>query len=180
MMMILVIGGSGSGKSSYAEHLACTLAETDNTAKYYIATMQVFDNEGMRKVERHRTLRDGKGFLTIEQPDQIENAIYKMTPGKRTALLECISNLAANEMFAQAEPKTEQKAAENIIRGMERFKKETTHLIIVSNNVFEDGNIYAPDTMKYINVMGKINQALADLADRVVETVVGIPLYIKR
>ena len=65
-MITLVLGGSGSGKSAYAEHLL-----DGKTNKYYIATMQVYDAEGEKKVARHRRLRAGKGFVTIEQPRDI-------------------------------------------------------------------------------------------------------------
>ena len=61
-MITLVLGGSGSGKSAYAEHLL-----DGKTNKYYIATMQVYDAEGEKKVARHRRLRAGKGFVTMEQ-----------------------------------------------------------------------------------------------------------------
>ena len=65
-MITLVLGGSGSGKSAYAEHLL-----DGKTNKYYIATMQVYDAEGEKKVARHRRLRAGKGFVTMEQPRDI-------------------------------------------------------------------------------------------------------------
>lgn len=178
--MILVIGGSGSGKSAYAEALSCSLAGEEHTTKYYLATMQIFDEEGKQKVERHRRLRNGKGFLTIEQPLQIGHALCKMEAGRRTVLLECISNLTANEMFAETQPKTEIEVVESIIRGVEQLKQNTAHLVVVSNNVFEDGNVYDAATTGYIHAMGKINQALAARADRVVEIVAGIPVPVKQ
>ena len=58
-MITLIMGGSGSGKSAYAEDYA--LAQAGESSKYYIATMQIYDAEGQRKVERHRKLRAGKG-----------------------------------------------------------------------------------------------------------------------
>ena len=118
-MMVLVVGGSGSGKSSYAEKVTVSLAQesvkeitkSENTSlsdfklniakKYYLATMQVFDDEGRKKVDRHRKLRNGKGFFTIEQPVRISSALEKMEDGDRAVLLECISNLTANEMFSE-------------------------------------------------------------------------------
>lgn len=178
-MTILVIGGSGSGKSAYAEELACLYAEQEHTTKYYLASMQVFDEEGRRKVERHRELRKGKGFLTIEQPLQIADALYQMETGKKTVLLECISNLTANEMFQRAQTRTGEEAAESIISGIKQICETDTQLIIVSNNVFEDGITYDPATMDYIHAMGKINQELASWADRVVEVVAGIPVPVK-
>ena len=196
-MMVLVVGGSGSGKSSYAEKVTVSLAQesvkeitkSENTSlsdfklnipkKYYLATMQVFDDEGRKKVERHRNLRSGKGFFTIEQPTRISGALEKMEDGDRTVLLECISNLTANEMFSEKKTMTEIQVTENVIRDIKMLKEQTNHLVVVSNNVFEDGITYDETTTKYIRAMGKINQKLAALADRVVEVVAGIPVTLK-
>ncbi|MDE6603214.1 MAG: bifunctional adenosylcobinamide kinase/adenosylcobinamide-phosphate guanylyltransferase [Lachnospiraceae bacterium] len=177
-MMVLVVGGSGSGKSSYAEKTAVSLAQVC-MKKYYLATMQVFDDEGREKVERHRNLRNGKGFFTIEQPTRISGALEKMAVGDRTVLLECISNLMANEMFSEEKAMTEMQVTENVIRDIKMLKAQTNHLVAVSNNVFEDGITYDETTAKYIQAMGKMNQKLAALADRVVEVVAGIPVIMK-
>ena len=176
-MMTLIIGGSGSGKSAYAENYMNSISE--DRKKYYIATMQIYDEEGKRKVERHRMLRGGKGFSTIEQPVDIGKAAEKMEAEDRTALLECVSNLTANEMFSGEVPGTEEVITEKIVGGIAVLNRELTHLVIVSNNVFEDGNVYDKTTMAYIRAMGRINQKLAEMADEVVEVVVGIPIVIK-
>lgn len=177
-MMVLVIGGSGSGKSSYAEEVAVSLSKPQKK-KYYLATMQVYDDEGQRRIARHRALRQGKGFVTIEQPVNIQKSLKEMESGERTALLECISNLTANEMFTQEKTTSEAQVTEDIIKGITMLKEETTHLVVVSNNVFEDGMVYDKATMEYIHAMGVINQQLALLADQVVEVVVGIPVIVK-
>ena len=175
--MTLIIGGSGSGKSAYAEDYMVSISE--DRKKYYIATMQIYDEDGKRKVERHRMLRGGKGFSTIEQPVDIGKAAEKMEAEDRTALLECVSNLTANEMFSGEVPGTEEVITEKIVGGIAVLNRELTHLVIVSNNVFEDGNVYDKTTMAYIRAMGRINQKLAEMADEVVEVVVGIPIVIK-
>ena len=175
--MTLIIGGSGSGKSAYAEDYMVSISE--DRKKYYIATMQIYDEEGKRKVERHRMLRGGKGFSTIEQPVDIGKAAEKMEAEDRTALLECVSNLSANEMFSGEVPGTEEAITEKIVGGIAVLNRELTHLVIVSNDVFEDGNVYDKTTMAYIRAMGRINQKLAEMADEVVEVVVGIPIVIK-
>lgn len=177
-MMTLVIGGSGSGKSEFAENCCMMLAKDQQ--KYYIATMQIYDQEGKQKVLRHQKLRAGKGFLTIEQPVDLEKASEKMNTGKGTALLECMSNLVANEMFAGAEPVTEDDIVEKIVMAVRKIKEELSHLVIVSNNVFEDGKCYDSVTMAYIRAMGRINEQLARLSDEVVEVVVGIPVMVKK
>ena len=176
-MMTLIIGGSGSGKSAYAEDYIISLS--NEKKKYYIATMQVFDLEGQEKIKRHQKLRSGKGFYTIEQPVDIQNAVNQMDAGKKTALLECLSNLAANEMFAGGLPKQAAIVANGIIDGITVLEKALTHLVIVSNNVFEDGRTYDKTTMEYIEAMGQINKQLADMADEVIEVVVGIPVIVR-
>ena len=176
-MMTVIIGGSGSGKSAYAEQYITKLSQGIN--QYYIATMQIFDKEGQEKVVRHKTLRSGKGFRTIEQPIAIQNALEKMKSGEKTALLECISNLVTNEMFSDEMPKTEQQVTSQIIKGIATLKEQLTHLVIVSNNVFEEGRVYDETTMAYIRAMGTINARLVAMADEVVEVVVGIPIALK-
>lgn len=79
-MIALVIGGSGSGKSAYAEQMAVKAA--GNGSLYYVATMQVYDEEGKKKVERHQKMRAGKGFLTIEQPRNLKRQQRKWQPKK--------------------------------------------------------------------------------------------------
>ena len=179
-MMVLVTGGSGSGKSAYAEEYVEMLS-TD-CKKYYIATMQVYGREGKEKVCRHQKLRAGKGFFTIEQPKDIHEAAKKMQAKngtERIALLECMSNLTANEMFGEEELKACEVVTKKIIREIELLNNSVKHLVIVSNNVFEDGITYDKTTMDYICAMGRINQKLAQMADRVIEVVVGIPVVMK-
>lgn len=171
-MMILITGGSGSGKSSYGEKLLQEALGLEN--RYYLATMEVFEEEGEKRVERHRTMRQGKGFVTIEQPRNISHAIELMTGEKKGALLECMSNLVANEMFGG-----ENFSPEHIIGEIRVLARQMDCLIVVTNNVFEDGISYDDSTMEYLQALGSINQELAGMADVVTEVVAGIPVRIK-
>ena len=149
----------------------------------YIATMQVYDAEGREKVFRHRKMREGKGFLTIEQSTDIQQAAHKMekkTAIENAGLLECMSNLVANEMFREDEIRDGKLVQKSIIGGIKEVLKTVKDFIIVTNNVFEDGIIYDETTMNYIRTMGCINEELAKMADRVIEVVVGIPIIVKR
>ena len=193
-MITLVTGGSGSGKSAYAE----SLLSSCEGIRYYIATMQIYDAEGEKKVERHRKLRSGKGFLTIESPMNVgkilfacageaEQAQYRQeterkvqgSSEKKSALLECMSNLTANEMFTKDGMKSEEEVVEKIVSEIQTLSQKLDNLVIVTNNVFEDGVIYDAGTMEYLKALGRINTALARLADRVAEVVVGIPVELK-
>lgn len=193
-MITLVTGGSGSGKSAYAE----SLLSSCEGIRYYIATMQIYDAEGEKKVERHRKLRAGKGFLTIESPMNVGKIRFACVGGsgqaqyrqeaerkgqcsseKKSALLECMSNLTANEMFTKDGMKSEEEVVEKIVSEIQTLSQKLDNLVIVTNNVFEDGVIYDAGTMEYLRALGRINAALARLADRVAEVVVGIPVELK-
>ncbi|SHO44177.1 bifunctional adenosylcobinamide kinase/adenosylcobinamide-phosphate guanylyltransferase [Anaerocolumna xylanovorans] len=176
-MMVLITGGSGSGKSAYAEKASVTLAGEGTL--YYLATMQVYDEEGRKKIERHQRLRAGKGFQTIEQPVNITEVAAKMEDSRKTVLLECMSNLTANEMFSFSEIKQPDEVVEKIYKGIGLLKEKTDHLLIVTNNVFEDGITYDTATTDYLQALGKINEKLAEFADVVTEVVVGIPVPVK-
>lgn len=208
-MITLITGGSGSGKSAYAEKYICHASnEKGCKEKYYIATMQVFDDEGQRKIDRHRRLRAGKGFITIEQPRDIKNAVSKLQSENclktgRSALLECMSNLVANEMFPPADASGIQAAeaekealdeienmkdyentqirrvSKKVLKEVSILSENVAELVIVTNNVFEDGVSYDQSTMNYIKAMGIVNRGLAAMAERVVEVVAGIPVAVK-
>ena len=174
--MTLILGGSGSGKSAYAEDYL--LRAAGDKKKYYIATMQIRDAEMQAKVDRHHRLRQGKGFTTIEQPTELEQAVLQMEPAG-AALLECMSNLTANEMFSGEQPVNRQTVITKILQGMEGLRKQADPLVIVTNNVFEDGIIYDDSTMEYIEALGRINERLAAEADEVVEVTAGISQRLK-
>ena len=175
-MVTLILGGSGSGKSAYAEDYLLRMAA--DKKKYYIATMQIWDAEMQAKVDRHHRLRQGKGFTTMEQPTALEQAVTQMEPGG-AALLECMSNLTANEMFSGEQPTNRQTVIEKILRGVDVLRKQMDPLVIVTNNVFEDGIVYDSATMEYIEALGRINERLAAEADEVVEVTAGIPQRLK-
>lgn len=153
-MIHLVTGGSGSGKSAYAEKLVTEQYKGDS--KYYIATMQVYDEEGKARIKRHRQMRSGKGFTTIEQPACIEEALTKIDKWEEkqcVALVECMSNLAANEIFQEEEIRP-YAAVERILKGIKTLSKHLHGLVIVTNNVFEDGIEYDAGTQEYLKAAG--------------------------
>lgn len=78
-------------------------------------------------------------------------------------LLECMSNLAANEMFDTEEPAGSEQVAEKIVTQIGVLAQETEELVIVTNNVFEDGIVYDTSTMEYLRALGSINVRLASV-----------------
>lgn len=173
-MFALITGGSGSGKSEYAENLAVGLAKETGLPLYYIATMIPFGTEGKKRVERHRKLREGKGFHTIECYVNLKELIL---PEESVVLLECLSNLTANEMFEEEGAGTDTPGA--VFSGVKKIRSQCRHLIAVTNDIFSDGMIYDKTTEAYQSYLGEINRKLEKETDTVTEVVFGIPLCIK-
>lgn len=170
-MLELITGGSGSGKSAYAEERVLSYGEKK---RIYIATMYPFDEESKKRVQRHRKMRAGKGFETIERYTDL--ASLKI-PGRPVILLECMSNLVANEMFR--EDGAGSKTVEAVLRGVAALEEQADAVILVTNEIFSEAACYEGETGTYQEYLGTINQKLGKRAKRVTEVVYGIPLTVK-
>ena len=165
-MIVLVTGGSGCGKSTWAEKLVDTLPREN---RIYIATMQVYDEESVKRVARHRAQRADKGFATIECEKDLAAVDV---PAGSVVLLEDLVNLTANEMFDGGD-------TGRIVPTLHAMAKKCSHLVMVTNDVFSDGVAYEASTQEYLQKLAQINAAAADMADSVVEVVYSIPLCVK-
>lgn len=167
-MLTVITGGSKCGKSSIAEDILSGF----KGRKIYIATMEPYCEEAHTAIERHRKMRLGKGFETVEKYTDIHKVDISDGCG---VLLECACNLMANEMFSAGEKEPVHK----IIKGIDKLTECASEVIIVTNSVGEDGIEYPKETMDYIKNMGLLNCALSRRADRVIEAVYDIPLILK-
>ena len=166
-MIQLVIGGAASGKSEFAEQLVLSVGDLP---RYYIATMQPFDDESVRRIEKHRQMRAKKSFTTVECYTNLASVTL---PERGVVLLECMSNLAANEKYSPDGAGENALAA--IADGVAALERQCERLIIVSNEVFSGGNRYEGDTDSYLRLLAEVNRMLAARADMVVEVVCGLP-----
>ena len=182
-MMILVTGGSASGKSEYAEESAIRLA--GDAPKYYIATMMQ-EPYNMARIRKHRASREGKGFITIEEDMELGRITVE---SHATYLIEDIPNLLANHMFTVSDSANNTRADEininpgdiiqRIITDISRLRDSSGNLVIVTGDISRDGMDYGESTLDYIEKLGYLNRKLAEMADIFVKTVVGIPICIK-
>jgi len=203
-MLHIVYGGSASGKSSYAESFAMSLQGEGRLL--YIATMYPYkwntteiDPETMQRIERHRAMRADKGFDTVECYRHVEHIVAKR---QDVLLLECMSNLLANEMYLEqdsddgglAETMSEVEKAgvgmsetlspvsKKIVQALIDLSTRVQELVIVTNDVFSDGGslTYDESTREYVKNLAEINCALARVAETVTEVVCGIPVIVKK
>ena len=203
-MLHIVYGGSASGKSSYAESFAMSLQGEGRLL--YIATMYPYkwntteiDPETMQRIERHRAMRADKGFDTVECYRHVEHIVAKR---QDVLLLECMSNLLANEMYLDqdsddgglAETMSEVEKAgvgmsetlspvsKKIVQALVNLSTRVQDVVIVTNDVFSDGGslTYDESTREYVKNLAEINCALAREAATVTEVVCGIPVIVKK
>lgn len=203
-MLHIVYGGSASGKSSYAESFAMSLQGDGRLL--YIATMYPYkwnttelDPETIQRIERHRAMRADKGFDTVECYRHVEHIMAKR---QDVLLLECMSNLLANEMYLEqdsddgglAETMSEVEKAgvgmsetlspvsKKIVQALVNLSTRVQDVVIVTNDVFSDGGslTYDESTREYVKNLAEINCALAREAATVTEVVCGIPVIVKK
>ena len=190
-MLHIVYGGSASGKSSYAESFAMSLQGEGRLL--YIATMYPYkwntteiDPETMQRIERHRAMRADKGFDTVECYRHVEHIVAKR---QDVLLLECMSNLLANEMYLEPDSNAGSDMAETmspvsnkIVQALIDLSTRVQELVIVTNDVYSDGGslTYDESTREYVKNLAEINCALAREAATVTEVVCGIPVIVKK
>lgn len=203
-MLHIVYGGSASGKSSYAESFAMSLQGEGRLL--YIATMYPYkwntteiDPETMQRIERHRAMRADKGFDTVECYRHVEHIVAKR---QDVLLLECMSNLLANEMYLEPDSndgglaetmsevektgvgmsETLSPVSKKIVQALIDLSTRVQELVIVTNDVFSDGGslTYDESTREYVKNLAEINCALAREAATVTEVVCGIPVIVKK
>ena len=169
-MKILLTGGSGCGKSSFAEKLVMKFP----LPRWYVATMRSYGAESEAKIARHRAMRSTKGFETIESQTDVGKIDL---PHGGTVLLECLCNLTANEMF-DAEG-NERDPYEKILREVRGLAEKADNLILVTNDVGSDAEEYSESTLRYVDTLGRLNAVFASEFDAVFELVCGIPICLK-
>ena len=171
-MLELVTGGSGSGKSAYAESRICEYNRQAPKPLFYIATMFPYGEETEKKIERHRILRKGKGFETLEWYTGLKQHLEDGSLKGADVLLECMSNLVANEMYMESGAGCH--ADQAILEGIQELNQQCANLVIVTNEVFSESVPDSPEMKEYKRILGKINREIATMADQVTEVIYGI------
>lgn len=163
-MITLVLGGARSGKSAHAEKIIEEMG-----GGTYLATSRVWDAEMTERVQIHQERRNHL-WDTVEEPIHIIGLISETT---KPMLVDCLtlwlSNLMEEECDIEAET---QKLCDSL--------KAAKHpVVLVSNEV---GLGIVPDNAlarKFRDHAGRVNQAVAECANRVLFVAAGLPLVMK-
>ena len=163
----LVLGGARSGKSAYAESLVA------GPGAVYVATAEAIDDEMGERIARHRARR-GAGWTTVEAPLDLAAALRACAPAASGGVLvDCLTVWLGNLMHAGRDIDREAGSL------LESLAVPPVPVVLVANEV---GLGVVPDNpmaRAFRDHAGRLNQALAARADRVVLVTAGIPLVLK-
>lgn len=177
MNVVLITGGTRSGKSRYAQALARDLGGDEVT---FVATAIATDAEMVRRIERHRRERP-QPWKTLEAPQHAGRAVRDADTS--VVLLDCVTMLAANAT-GRAKPESEETMlaaiGAELDEVLEGLREREGTLIAVTNEV---GWGVHPATAlgRWFEIaLGIANQRLAAAAEDVVLMVAGLPLLLKQ
>lgn len=176
--VILVTGGSRSGKSSFAQNRAQGLPGP----RLFVATCPVLDEEMRARINRHKALRTGQGWDTIEEEIDLPRTIREAQTHP-TLLVDCLTLWVNNLMYRAEQSHQEMTESHMESRCLEVLAACLEHpgtVIFVTNEVgwgIVPANALA---RRYRDLAGRCNQTIAAGADEVVLVVCGIATYLKK
>ena len=175
--IVLITGGSRSGKSDYAQKLA----ESLTGKKLFIATCPVTDDEMARRIRKHREKRSAAHWETMEEPLNVARLLRNAT-GYNVYLIDCLTLWVNNVMYKASEENREISEDEIVTRCEDLLaacRDVDGTVIIVTNEV---GSSIVPENRlarHYRDLIGRCNQVVAGKSDTVTLVVCGLPLNLK-
>jgi len=166
----LIIGGARSGKSRAGE----ALVTAEPPPWVYIATAEAFDDEMRARIAVHRAARV-PGWRTVDAPLALAEAVTREAADARPILIDCLTLWLSNTMLAARNGEAE---TADLLTALKAASIRAP-IAIVSNEV---GMGIIPDNKlarDFRDNQGRLNQAVAALASRVVFMAAGLPLTLK-
>ena len=167
--IILILGGARSGKSNFTEKIAREAKKI-----VYIATAEALDDEMRVRIENHKRERPSS-WRTIEAPNGLTEPIRQIESDVDLIIIDCLTVYISNQMASFSKKKIFGDISENL----DLLIKLKGKVLLVSNEV---GMGIVPDNKMardYRDILGKVNQMVAETAKEVYLMVAGIPMKVK-
>ncbi|MBE0446618.1 MAG: bifunctional adenosylcobinamide kinase/adenosylcobinamide-phosphate guanylyltransferase [Actinobacteria bacterium] len=168
--LILFLGGARSGKSALAEKLASEYADVA-----YIATADAIDDEMIERIAKHKKSRPSR-WITYEVEGDLRGAFKRACSGADAIIIDCMTVYIGGRMHKTA---GDHEIMEEIIEIIGDVSRSGKTVLIISNEVGMGVVPEYPVGRRYRDLLGAINQRIAEAADKVILTIAGIPLDIK-
>ena len=169
-MIELILGGARSGKSSLAEQRAVASGLT----VVYLATGQAGDAEMQQRITHHRARRPAT-WLLVEEPIALAAALEKHTAVDCCIIVDCLTLWLTNLLLTDSASALEREVT-NVLSAVNKLPG---HIIFVSNEVGSGVVPLGAINRLFVDEQGRLNQQLAQCADRVTLVVAGLPLELK-
>ena len=184
MSIHLILGGARSGKSAYAEKLAIE----SGLPVTYIATAQVYDDEFKARVQHHKDRRPSDWQL-IEVPHLLGAALQanihadsgapKISPNKHCVIVDCLTLWLAQCICPECVPPEGVDWQLEREKFLQRLPTLNADIILVSNEVGMGIVPLGEINRQFQDEQGRLNQAVAAIADKVIFVAAGLPLTLK-
>ena len=171
---LLILGGARSGKSRYALERARTLPGQ----VAFLATAEALDPEMGERIARHRQARPAD-WLTVEEPVEVASALRGFEGRADVVVVDCL-NLWVSNLMGGSETGDASSFHGHIEELLKVMNARLHHLIVVSNEVGMGVHPEAPLGRRFRDLLGLVNQRVAEVAGEVVLMVAGLPLWLKR
>lgn len=181
MSTTIVLGGTRSGKSSYAEKLAIESGKE----VIYIATARPGDGEMAARIANHRSNRPAH-WRTVEEPIGLAAAIDAWSAPDRVVLVDCLTLWLSNLIFSIDQdcpevglidlPALFYEQSDALIGALQQPHGE---VILVSNEIGLGIVPYGALSRCFADEAGRLNQAVAAVCERALFIVAGMPLTLK-
>ncbi len=168
--LILVLGGTRSGKSSWALHYT----EAQYRSHLFIATARALDEEMAERIRLHKSSR-GPDWQLVEEPIEISKALRTRCGDVEAVLIDCLTVWLSNVLLEKGDQKIEPYQDDLL----ETLSAREQTIVVVSNEV---GMSIVPENplgRKFRDLSGQINQKIATMADKVIFLTAGLPMYLK-
>jgi adenosylcobinamide kinase / adenosylcobinamide-phosphate guanylyltransferase len=183
-----ILGGQKSGKSRRAELLAQDwLLQSPDHKAVLIATAQPWDEEMRQRIARHQHDRSERvpRMLTVEEPLQLAQSIAKLSQPDTLLVVDCLTLWLTNLLMPAESLKKKQELAlagdliVNIAMLLVAITDRKGPIVIVSNEIGLGVIPMGQEVRSFVDALGRLNQDVAQVCDKVTLMAVGLPLSLK-
>ena len=168
-MKHLILGGTRSGKSHFAESTAVATGKK----LVYIAAAQALDEEMLARITHHQSSRIEQ-WITVEEPLTLAASLQQYSAENTCILVDCLTLWLTNILLAGEENFQREHAALLVT-----LPQLAGNIIFVSNEVGMGIVATDPLSRRFVDEAGRLHQALAKICDKVTLVVAGLPMTLK-